>query len=119
MSSFKASRVYSAITPITINTSVAAIALPILKYFQPITLENLENNVFANNFKRKENKYFANLINNTDPQNGEILSGQDISGVKGFFAETKLKLDNNKGKTGGYGKKELFAVSSNISESSY
>ena len=61
----------------------------------------------------------SNLINNTDPQNGEILSGQDISGVKGFFAETKLKLDNNKGKTGGYGKKELFAVSSNYVESSY
>jgi len=119
MTSFKASRVYSAITPTTLNTDIAAVALPVFKYFQPISLESLESNIFVNNFKRKENKYFANLINNTDAQNGEILFGQNVSGVKGFFAETTLTLNNNKSGAGGYGKKELFAVSSNISQSSY
>ena len=120
MTSFRASRVYSAITPTQVNTSIAAVALPITKYSQPITLESLESNIFINNFKRKENKYFANLINNTSAQNAEIISGQNISGVKGFFAETIFTLDNNKlSSNSGYGKKELFAVSSNIVQSSY
>ena len=120
MTSFKASTVYSAITPSQINTGVSAIALPIAKYSQPTTLESLESNIFINNFKRKENKYFANLINNTSAQNAEIIFGQNISGVKGFFAETTFKLDNSKlNASGGYGKKELFAVSSNIVQSSY
>jgi len=119
MTSFKASRVYSSITPTEVNSDVAAVALPISRFNQPITLDTLSTSMFTNSFKRKENKYFSNLVNNTAPQNGEIIFGQNISGVKGFFAETTFTLTNNKGVTNGYGKKELFAVSSNIVESSY
>ena len=84
------------------------------------SLAGLESNLFALNFKRKENKFFANLQQaltiNTTPQFGEVLYGEDISGIKGFFSTVKFKLNNaNFPAT----KKELFAVSSDTVESSY
>jgi len=84
------------------------------------SLASLESNLFALNFKRKENKFFANLqqalIVNTTPQFGEVLYGEDISGIKGFFSTVKFKLNNaNFPAT----KKELFSVSSDTVESSY
>jgi len=78
------------------------------------TLVDLENQLLQNNFKVKENKYFANLINNTISQPGEVVWGQDNSGIKGFFATVQMSVDNSLG-----GKKELFAVSTNYVESSY
>ena len=119
MNSFTASEVSSAITPTLSSTNVKTTGLPVFKYYQPLTLSDLEASLWANTFKRKENKYFANIVNSTEVQNAEVIFGQNISGVKGFFAETKFVLDNNKGYTGGYGKKELFSISSEIVESSY
>ena len=93
-------------------------ALPITKAINILTqassLVDLQNQLLQNNFKVKENKYFANLINNTISQPGEVLWGQDASGIKGFFATVKMSVDNTLG-----GKKELFAVSTNYVESSY
>lgn len=93
-------------------------ALPINKAIniatQASTLEDLQNQLLQNNFKQKENKYFANLINNTTSQAGEVLWGKDASGIKGFFATVQMSVDNTLG-----GKKELFAVSTNYVESSY
>ena len=84
------------------------------------SLAGLESNLFSLNFKRKENKFFANLqqalVANTTPQFGEIVYGEDISGIKGFFSTVKMKINN----TNFPGiKKELFSVSSDIVESSY
>jgi hypothetical protein len=93
-------------------------ALPITKAINILTqassLVDLQNQLLQNNFKVKENKYFANLINNTISQPGEVLWGQDASGIKGFFATVQMSVDNTLG-----GKKELFAVSTNYVESSY
>ena len=119
MSSLTASDVSSAITPTDNSTNVIATALPIFKYYQPQTLDDLETSLWANTFKRKEDKYFGNIVNSTNVQNAEIIFGQDIGGIKGFFAETKFILNNNKGNVNGYGKKDLFSVSSEIVESSY
>lgn len=61
-------------------------------------------------FTRKENKYVANLINNSpEVYNvpGEVIFGQAISGIKGFFATVKIKTDTV---TDRGGEKELFAV---------
>jgi len=95
------------------------IALPVSKYAATDNYAALENNMFANNFKRKENKFFANVLQNTTlstaPQDGEILWGYEVGGLKGFFTTVKMAL-NNSGETG---KKELFAVSSNTVQSSY
>ena len=93
-------------------------ALPITKAINILTqasnLIDLQNQLLQNNFKAKENKYFANLVNNTISQPGEVLWGQDASGIKGFFATVQMSVDNTLG-----GKKELFAVSTNYVESSY
>ena len=93
-------------------------SLPVAKAINILTqasnLVDLQNQFMQNNFKVKENKYFANLINSTISQPGEVLWGQDASGIKGFFATVQMGVDNSLG-----GKKELFAVSTNYVESSY
>jgi len=74
-------------------------------------------------FNRKENKYMANLINTSTVAAGEILFGQAMTGVKGYFATVTMSTDEDlaNGATGTDvgGTKELFAASSNYVESSY
>ena len=87
------------------------------------TLAALEENIFAVNFKRKENKYFANLINNSGATPGEVLWGPEASGIKGFFSTAIMTLEWNTIDATDINyytnKKELFAVSSDTVESSY
>ena len=90
--------------------------LPIGKYVFQDNLASLETQIWSNTFKKKEDKYFANLINNSPAVNGEILYGADMSGIKGFYSTVKMKLNNSIYPTT---KKELFSVSSDIVESSY
>ncbi len=102
----------------TVSSAVASsgdIALtPVSKYSLPSNLTDLESEMFSNKFKRKENKYFANIINNSSPGKGEILWGSSMTGIKGFFSTFKFNLDNSINQ-----KRELFAVSSDTVESSY
>ena len=81
-------------------------AWPISKPFFPTTLEEMESNLFLNNFKLKDNKYYANLSNNSAIAAGEVVFGQSSSGVKGFYGEMKMTMNNVN-----VGGKELFAVS--------
>jgi len=67
-------------------------------------------------FSRKENKYMANLINNSPAAAGEVIWGASMTGIKGYFATVKLSTDTV---TDVGGMKELFAVSSQYVESSY
>ena len=85
------------------------------KYVMPTTLADLESNYLKNEFKKKEDKYFANLINTTSFTQGEVLYGKAMSGVKGYFATVKMKASN----TATSGSNELFAISTNFKESSY
>ena len=82
-------------------------------YTVPLSLAALESSLFSHTFKRKENKYFANLANISTVTAGEVLFGPQISGLKGFFCTVKLSVSDASNK------KELFAVSSNTVESSY
>ena len=69
----------------------------------------IENGVsYRVGFYRKNNKYYANLVNNSQASQGEVNFGQSITGIKGFFATVKMSTDNV---TGIGGVKELFAVS--------
>ena len=77
------------------------------------SLTQSQNNLMANNFKKKENKYYSDLVNNTPSQFGEVVWGSSSSGVKGFFGEVKMKINNTNN-----GKKELFAVSTGFVQSS-
>ena len=67
-------------------------------------------------FVRKENKYKANLINNSPAAAGEIVWGAAMTGIKGYFATVTVSTDSV---TDYGGEKELFAVSSEYIESSY
>lgn len=63
-------------------------------------------------FYRKDNKYVANLINNTTVSAREVNFGDSITGIKGFFATVKMSTDAT---TNFGGVKELFAVSTEFS----
>ena len=67
-------------------------------------------------FSRMENKYKAVIQNNSTVAPGEIIWGNSISGIKGYFATVTMSTDNV---TNIGGMKELFAVSSEYVESSY
>ena len=92
------------------NTDVT---FPITGSVFATTLEQLQNDLLVNNFKLKEDKYYADLVNNTSAQSGEVVFGRSSSGVKGFFGEVKMEINN-----ANFGKKELFAVSTGFVQSS-
>ena len=62
---------------------------------------------YYSGFNRKENKYVANLLNNSLPSPGEVIFGSQLSGIKGFYAEVKMSTDT---KTDPGGLKTLFSV---------
>jgi hypothetical protein len=65
------------------DTSVGA---PITQSVLPIALTTLQDQLFSNNFKVKENKYFGNILNITPASNGTVVYGQSMSGISGFYA---------------------------------
>ncbi len=87
--------------------------LPITGAVFVTTLEQMQNSLLINRFKQKEDKYYADLVNGTPSQNGEVVWGSSSSGVKGFFGEVTMSMSN-----AGVGKKELFAVSTGFVQSS-
>jgi len=95
--------------------------VPISKYILPTSLTDFSNELFTNSFKRKENKYFANILNNSSATSGEVIFGNNMTGIKGFFSTVKFSLSNaaNNALEQSLQRKELFAVSSETVESSY
>jgi hypothetical protein len=67
-------------------------------------------------FDRKENKYMAVLMNKSEPNQEEIIYGNEMTGIKGYFAVVDMSLDNA---TDVGGPKELFAASCNYDFSVY
>ena len=96
-------------------------AAPISSYtVAPTTLVALENQLFSNTFKKKENKFFANILNITpNPTSGEVLYGNSMSGIKGFFATVTFSTDNATIVSTNTSTPELYAISSEYVESSY
>lgn len=72
------------------------------------------NRLYAG-FTRKENKYYANLVNNSEATAAEVRFGNQMTGIKGYYCTVVIENDayTNPG-----GAKELFAVNSNFSISS-
>jgi hypothetical protein len=93
-------------------------SMPVSQYFFPTTLAGLQDQLFENRFKKKENKYFSNLINISTVLNGEVSYGRSVSGVRGFFATAKFTCNNTSVVTSS-DKAELFAVSTEYVSSSY
>ena len=69
-------------------------------------------NTYYAGFNLKENKYVANLINNTGASAGEVNFGKNITGIKGFYAVVKMSTDTV---TDVGGEKSLFSVESTFS----
>ena len=67
-------------------------------------------------FERKENKYFANLINSSTVRLGEVVYGNSISGIKGYFATVTFSTDNT---TQAGGAKELWSVGTKFVRNAY
>ena len=66
-------------------------------------------------FDRKQNKYTAAIKNNTPtPISGEVIWGAKASGIKAYYATVTMETDAT---TDPGGLKELFAVSTNYSQS--
>ncbi len=60
-------------------------------------------------FNLKENKYVANLVNDSVPSEREINFGNEISGIKGFYANVTISTDLT---TDPGSEKQLFSVGS-------
>tara|TARA_X000001382_G_C3168635_1_gene178741 strand:- start:337 stop:2007 length:1671 start_codon:yes stop_codon:yes gene_type:complete len=75
------------------NTGADAVVLPI----------------YRAGFYRKENKYYANIVNSSTAAPQEVIFGESMSGIKGYFCEVTMSTDSI---TDFGGTKELFAASS-------
>tara|TARA_R110000772_G_scaffold43947_1_gene101109 strand:- start:54 stop:1940 length:1887 start_codon:yes stop_codon:yes gene_type:complete len=60
-------------------------------------------------FNRKENKYVGNLRNFSTANDSEVIWGESISGVKGFYSIAQFSTDTT---TDPGGNKQLFSVES-------
>ena len=74
------------------NTDTAAKVTVATDFYA--NLSNMETGLFTNNFKLKEDTYTANLLNISAAGSGEVLFGQDLSGIKGYYLESVLTIDN-------------------------
>jgi len=80
---------------------------------EEITAYNINNeDLIISSFKKYDNKYYSNLFNKTTSNNNEVVFGNNMSGIKGYFAKMKIK-------TNAADYKELFSVSTNYNINSY
>jgi hypothetical protein len=95
-------------------------AAPITVNLEATTLTGLQDQLFQNAFKKKENKYFSNLLNITPAQRSEVIWGASMAGIKGFYSTAIMTcLNASEQFSTTTAKAELFAVSSDYIESSY
>lgn len=59
-------------------------------------------------FNRKENKYMCNIINSSNERPGEVVFGDSMTGIKGYYVTVKMQTDDS---TNEGGLKQLFAAS--------
>ena len=97
-------------------TSYSDIIQRIPSYVEGEYIDPTDNVTYRSGFDRKENRYVANLINSSNPMEGEVVWGEDMSGIKGYYSTVTIQTDNT---TNVGGLKELWAVSSNYVMSSF
>jgi hypothetical protein len=94
------------------------IGIPITSTVISYDLNTLQDQLFLNNFKVKENKYFGNIINNTPSSEETVVYGQSMSGIAGFYAIATFKFPDATVSTVSYNNTaRLFAVSSDYAPS--
>lgn len=70
-------------------------------------------NKYYSGFNRKENKYVANIVNNSGSRQNEVIFGNSISGIKGFYTNVTMSTDEL---TNFGGEKQLFSVSTTYTQ---
>ena len=68
-------------------------------------IENTWQDLIISGFKKRNSKYYSLLMNASVPNRNEIIYGEQMSGVKGFFNKLQFSIADT-------AQKELFAVSS-------
>lgn len=108
---FEANGPFPSATPLSFSqdTQYRDIARPIMSYIEGVYQDG--GITFRSGFDRKENKYVANIVNNSTQRPNEIIYGSDVSGIKGYFTTIKMKTDAT---TQPGGEKELFSVAANF-----
>ena len=81
-----------------------------------VTPNPMGSPIYRYGFDLKENKYYGVIKNNSTATNGEVLYGNQISGIKGRYVTVTMSTDNL---TDIAGAKELWAVGSRYVVSSY
>ena len=66
-------------------------------------------------FDRKENRYVANFVNSSTQAPGEVIFGNKVSGLKGYYLDITFSTDNS---TDPGGMKELYSIGVNYNVSS-
>ena len=80
---------------------------------QDIAAYNAANSdLIISGFKLYDGKFFSNIMNNSTAKSGEVVFGEDVSGIKGYFAKLRIK-------TSATTYEELFSVSTNYNVNSY
>jgi len=106
------------VDPINQQTSASAVtiterAAAIPSYNEGYYSEN--GRVFRGGFNRKENYYVSNLLNNTPYKPEQVLSGEYMTGIKGYYANVTIATDST---TSPNAIKELWAVGTTFVRSS-
>lgn len=92
--------------------------VPITSATISYNLSSLQDQLFINNFKQKENKYFGNIVNVSPPSEGTVVYGQSMSGTTGFYAIGTFTFPDPTQSFVTYDKQAiLFAVSSDYAPS--
>ena len=97
------------------NNQYQDITPTVYSYDQGLYTDTITGQPKRAGFDRKENLYVANLINNSSVRPNEVIFGNSISGIKGYFATVKISTDNY---TNVGGLKELWSVGSKFVQSS-
>jgi len=93
-------------------------AVPITSATISYDLTTLQNQLFVNNFKQKENKYFGTILNISPPTESVAVYGQSMSGIAGFYATATFTFPDPTAVSPSYNNQAiLFAVSSDYVQS--
>lgn len=88
-----------------------------------LQIDSVNTSIYNAGFYLKEGKYYASIVNSSPATAGEVVFGDDMTGVKGYYAVVKIetgKVNVNQNIVDAKTQPmELFAVSSEYVESAY
>jgi len=83
----------------------------IASYNNGAYVDQYTGNTLRAGYDRKDNRYVANIVNQSGDSGlvpGQVLIGEDVTGIKGYYCEIKMSTDDA---TDVGGMKELYQVS--------